>query len=46
MESMAIDAVALWCCGRSTMKPFCAGTNSKTGFRAAQRAVRREVGRV
>ena len=31
--------VALCCCGGSTTKPFCDGTHSKAGFKAAQRAV-------
>ena len=33
-------AVALCRCGGSTTKPFCDGTHSRTGFEAAERAVR------
>jgi CDGSH-type Zn-finger protein len=34
------ETVALCRCGASTRKPFCDGTHSGVGFRAAERAVR------
>jgi hypothetical protein len=45
MESMAPNAVALCRCGGPTTESFCNGTHTKVGFRAAQRAVRKEGGR-
>jgi CDGSH-type Zn-finger protein len=38
------ETIALCRCGGSTTKPFCEGTHSKIGFRAAERAVREEEG--
>jgi CDGSH-type Zn-finger protein len=35
-----LETIALCRCGTSTNEPFCDGTHSKTGFRAAERAVR------
>jgi CDGSH-type Zn-finger protein len=32
------ETVALCRCGASTKKPFCDGTHSRVGFRAAERA--------
>jgi CDGSH-type Zn-finger protein len=37
------ETIALCRCGGSMNKPFCDGTHSKVGFRAAERAVREEV---
>ena len=36
------QTIALCRCGASTNKPFCDGTHSTLGFRAAERAVREE----
>ncbi len=33
------ETVALCRCGASTKKPFCDGTHSKVGFRAAERVI-------
>ncbi len=33
------ETIALCRCGASTKKPFCDGTHSRVGFRAAQRAI-------
>ena len=37
------ETIALCRCGASTKKPFCDGTHSKVGFRAAERAVEEEA---
>ena len=37
-------SVALCRCGGSKTKPFCDGTHSRLGFRAAERAIREEEG--
>lgn len=34
------ETIALCRCGASVKKPFCDGTHSKAGFRAAERAAR------
>jgi len=34
------ETIALCRCGASMKKPFCDGTHSEAGFRAAERAVR------
>jgi CDGSH-type Zn-finger protein len=40
------STIALCRCGGSMTKPFCDGTHSRAGFRAAERAVLLEEGRV
>ncbi len=42
MGSMAPKTLVMCRCGGSTTKPFCEGTLSKIGFRAARRVVRQE----
>ena len=42
MESKAPNAVAVCRCGGLTTESICNGTHTKVGFRAAQRAVRKE----
>ena len=34
------ETIALCRCGASTKKPFCDGTHSRVGFRAAEKAAR------
>ena len=36
------EVIALCRCGGSTTNPFCDGTHSRTGFEAAERAVREQ----
>ena len=46
MESKAPNAVAVCRCGGPTTESFCNGTHTKVEFHAAQRAVRKEGGKV
>ena len=46
MEAAAPDTVALCRSGGLTTEPCCDGIRAKIGFCAAQKAVRREGGRV
>jgi len=38
--SVEKETIALCRCGASTKKPFCDGTHSRVGFRAAERVIR------
>ena len=40
--SVEKETIALCRCGASTKRPFCDGTHSKVGFRAAEKAIREE----